>query len=70
MIGDGKVDNLIVLSISRWGRNLGEIYRSVELMEKNNTQFYSIKENKMIATFVANYVIKVHNENFYKAINI
>ncbi len=45
MIGDGKVDNLIVLSISRWGRNLGEIYRSVELMEKNNTQFYSIKEN-------------------------
>ena len=23
MIGDGKVDNLIVLSISRWGRNLG-----------------------------------------------
>ena len=45
MIEDGKVDNLIVLSISRWGRNLGEIYRSVEMMEKNNTKFYTIKEN-------------------------
>ena len=45
MIGDGEIDNLIVLSISRWGRNLGEVYRSVELMEKNNTQFLSIKEN-------------------------
>jgi len=30
-------------------------------------EIYSIKENKMIATFVANYVIKIHNENFYKA---
>ncbi len=45
MVEDGMVDNLIVISISRWGRNLGEIYRSVELMEKNNTKFYSIKEN-------------------------
>jgi len=45
MVEDGMVENLIVISISRWGRNLGEIYRSVELMEKNNTKFYSIKEN-------------------------
>jgi DNA invertase Pin-like site-specific DNA recombinase len=45
MIENGLVDNLIVISISRWGRNLGDIYRSVELMEKKNTKFYSIKEN-------------------------
>ena len=41
----GNVDSLIVISISRWGRNLGEIYKSVELMETHNTKFYSIKEN-------------------------
>jgi len=45
MIGDGELDNLIVLSISRWGRSVLDICRSIDLMEKNNTKFYSIKEN-------------------------
>ena len=45
MINNNEVDNLIVISISRWGRNLGEIYKSVELMTKNDVNFYSIKEN-------------------------
>jgi len=45
MINDGLVDNLIVISISRWGRNLGETYKSVKLMEKKNTKFISIKEH-------------------------
>ena len=44
-IEKGKVDSLIVISISRWGRNLGEIYKSVELMNNTDTHFYSIKEN-------------------------
>jgi DNA invertase Pin-like site-specific DNA recombinase len=44
-IENGNVDILIVISISRWGRNLGEIYKSVELMDKHNTKFYSLKEN-------------------------
>ena len=45
MIEDGELDTLVVLSISRWGRNLGEIYNSVQIMEKNKVQFLSIKEN-------------------------
>ena len=45
MIENGEVNNLIVISISRWGRNLGEIYNSVQIMEKNKVQFLSIKEN-------------------------
>jgi len=45
MVEDGEVDNLVVISLSRWGRNLGEIYKSVQLMEKKNVKFYSIKEN-------------------------
>ena len=45
MIGEGKVNTLVVISISRWGRNLGEIYKSVQLMEKENVKFLSIKEN-------------------------
>ena len=45
MIEDGEVNTLVVISISRWGRNLGEIYNSVQIMEKNKVQFLSIKEN-------------------------
>jgi site-specific DNA recombinase len=45
MIEDGEVNTLVVISISRWGRNLGEIYNSVQIMEKKNVKFLSIKEN-------------------------
>ena len=45
MIENSEVNNLIVISISRWGRNLGEIYKSVELMTKKDVNFFSIKEN-------------------------
>ena len=45
MVEDGEVDNLVVISLSRWGRNLGEIYKSVQLMETKGVKFLSIKEN-------------------------
>jgi DNA invertase Pin-like site-specific DNA recombinase len=43
MVEDGEVNNLVVISLSRWGRNLMEIYKSVELMNNTDTHFYSIK---------------------------
>ena len=45
MINNDELDTLIVVSISRWGRNLGEIYNSVNLMTQKNVKFMSIKEN-------------------------
>ena len=45
MIENGEVNTLVVISISRWGRNLGEIYKSVQLMETKGVKFLSIKEN-------------------------
>lgn len=45
MIKEGKVESVVVISLSRWGRNLGEIYKSVELMVEKGVSFYSIKEN-------------------------
>ncbi len=44
-IKNNKVDNLIVIIISRWCRNLGETYKSVKLMNETNTNFISLKEN-------------------------
>jgi len=45
MINNDDLDTLIVVSISRWGRNLGEIYNSVNLMIEKGVKFMSIKEN-------------------------
>ena len=45
MIDNGEVNTLVCISISRWGRNLGEIYKSVQLMETKGVKFLSIKEN-------------------------
>jgi len=45
MVEEGKVESIVVISLSRWGRNLGEIYKSVELMVEKGVSFYSIKEN-------------------------
>ena len=45
MIENGEIETIIVIFISRWGRNLGEIYKSINLMKKNNVKFLSIKEN-------------------------
>ena len=45
MIHNDELETLVVISISRWGRNLGEIYKSVQLMETKGVNFLSIKEN-------------------------
>ena len=45
MIHNQEIDTLVVISISRWGRNLGEIYNSVNLMTEKGVKFLSIKEN-------------------------
>lgn len=44
-IKNDEIKTLVVISISRWGRNLGEIYKSVQLMEKKGVKFLSIKES-------------------------
>ena len=45
MIENGEIDTLIVLSLSRWGRNLKNCYESVEVMIQKETKFISLKEN-------------------------
>jgi|TARA_B100000287_G_scaffold428309_1_gene479493 DNA invertase Pin-like site-specific DNA recombinase len=44
LIDQGFVETLVVISISRWGRNLGETYKSVRMMKEKNTTFISLKE--------------------------
>ena len=59
LIDQGEVDNLIVISISRWGRNLGETYKSVKLMTDKNTKFISIKENIDTSSPVGRFTLNI-----------
>ena len=43
MIENGEIDTLIVLSLSRWGRNLKNCYESVEVMIQKETNHYKKK---------------------------
>jgi DNA invertase Pin-like site-specific DNA recombinase len=44
LIEKGMVSSLVVIEISRWGRDTMEIYSSVKLMDKMGVKFFSIKE--------------------------
>ena len=59
LIENGEVESLVVISLSRWGRNLGEIYKSVEIMEKHHTKFYSIKENVDTSSIYGKFTINL-----------
>ena len=45
LVKQNKVDNLIVLSLSRFGRSFIDNYKSIEIMKKHKTNFISLKEN-------------------------
>tara|TARA_B100000287_G_scaffold355056_1_gene345547 strand:+ start:452 stop:1123 length:672 start_codon:yes stop_codon:yes gene_type:complete len=59
LIDQGEVNNLVVISISRWGRNLGETYKSVKLMGDKDTKFISIKENIDTSSPVGRFTLNI-----------
>jgi site-specific DNA recombinase len=69
-VENNEVDNIIVLSLSRFGRNLGEIYKSVELMEKHHTKFYSIKENVDTSSIYGKFTINLLGSLYEMELNI
>ena len=64
MIENNEIDTLVVISISRWGRNLGEIYNSVNLMTEKGVKFLSIKENIDTSSVYGRYTINLLSSLF------
>ncbi len=58
LVKQNKVSNLIVLSLSRFGRSFIDNYKSIEIMKKHKTNFISLKENinlnESIGVFIFN----------------
>ena len=45
LVKENRVENVIVLSLSRFGRSFIDNYKSIEVMKKHKTNFISVKEN-------------------------
>ena len=59
LIDQGFVETLVVISISRWGRNLGETYKSVRLMKEKDTTFVSLKEHIDTKSIYGGFMINI-----------
>jgi len=61
MVEKKEVDTLIVLSLSRWGRNLKQCYESVEVMIQTDTKFISLKENFDLSSPIGRFQMNLFN---------
>ena len=59
MIENGEVGTLIVLSLSRWGRNLKQNYESIEVMIQKDTNFVSLKEQVDLSNPMGRFMVNV-----------
>jgi len=59
MVENKEIDTLIVLSLSRWGRNLKQNYESIEVMIKTDTNFVSLKEQVDLSSPMGRFMVNV-----------
>jgi len=59
MVENGEVSTLIVLSLSRWGRNLKQNYESIEVMIQKETNFVSLKEQVDLSNPMGRFMVNV-----------
>ena len=59
MVKNGEVDTLIVLSLSRWGRNLKQNYESIEIMKKMKANFVSLKEQVDLSSPMGRFMVNI-----------
>jgi DNA invertase Pin-like site-specific DNA recombinase len=59
LVKDNKVENLIVLSLSRFGRSFIDNYKSVQILKKYNTNFISLKENIDLSTSMGVFIFNI-----------
>ena len=59
IIEKGGVDTLIVLSLSRWGRNLKQNYESIEVMINTDTNFVSLKEQVDLSSPMGRFMVNM-----------
>ena len=61
MIENKELDTLIVLSLSRMGRNLKQNYETIEKMIDTDTNFISLKENVDLSTPMGRFMVNIMN---------
>ena len=59
LVKDNKVENLIVLSLSRFGRSFIDNYKSVQILKEHKTNFISLKENIDLSTPMGVFIFNI-----------
>ena len=59
LVKDNKVENLIVLSLSRFGRSFIDNYKSVQILKEHKTNFISLKENIDLSTSMGVFIFNI-----------
>ena len=59
MLENGELGTLIVLSLSRMGRNLKQNYETIEKMIKKETNLISLKENVDLSTPMGRFMVNI-----------
>ena len=61
MIENKELDTLIVLSLSRMGRNLSQNYKIIDKMKKNKINLISLKENIDLSNAMGRFFVNIMN---------
>ena len=69
LVKDNRVKNVVVLSLSRFGRSFIDNYKTIEVLKKHKTNFISVKENINLNDSMGKFIFNLFSSIYELEIN-